>query len=401
MIKINIKDYEYNLPEERIAQYPLEERDASRLLVYLGEKISCDIFKNIDEHIPTDSLLVFNNTRVIKARLLFKKETGAGIELFCLEPCQPSEYELSLSSKDPVVWKCLVGNIKKWKNGVLSTQFSYHDLVYKLNAEKLYSEGEAWFIRFGWNKNDLTFSEVLESAGHVPLPPYIEREDEANDYQRYQTVYSRISGSVAAPTAGLHFSEEVFRKLEKKGIKKTEVTLHIGAGTFQPVRTRDISKHNMHREYYSVSRGVIRNLVENRGRIITVGTTAVRTIESLYWNGVKILKNPSITEKDINVGQWEPYESDNHVPVDESLEALLNFMENRSISFLQSSTAMIIVPGYKFKMAAGLITNFHLPRSTLLLLISARVGPKWKTIYKYALENDFRFLSYGDSCLLL
>ncbi len=400
MRDIELKDYDYDLPEERIAQYPVKERDNSRILLYDGNEVTSDIFKNIYKYIPSDSLLVFNNTRVIRARILFHKDTGSTVEVFCLEPLLPSEYELSLSSGQPVEWKCIIGNLKKWKSGKIKNQFGYMGDSYELTAEKIIPEGEAWRIRFSWNNPEISFGEVIEATGHIPLPPYINRQDEENDNKRYQTIYSSVNGSVAAPTAGLHFTNEVFERFAERGIKKTELTLHVGAGTFQPVRTKKISDHEMHCEHFFVPKKTIEILLEQHGRLIPVGTTSVRTLESLYWLGVRALNHSLNLETDLTVGQWEPYESDCKVSSQESLAALSDLMKKNNRTFLTASTKIMIIPGYDFRMISGLITNFHQPRSTLLLLISAWVGKNWKKIYRYALENDFRFLSYGDSSLL-
>lgn len=397
---INIDDYNYNLPEERIAQYPVEERDKSRLLVYRKGEISGDIFRNITDYLSPDTLLVFNNTRVIRARLLFTKASGAGIEIFCLEPLSPADYERSFRSASPVEWKCIIGNLKKWKREILITRFTCRGKPYELAARKLSQEGEAWRINFSWAPADISFGEVIESAGHIPLPPYIKRHDEDEDYKRYQTVYSRIEGSVAAPTAGLHFTEVVLRNILNKGIRCVDITLHVGAGTFQPVRSNDISMHEMHSEHFLISRDTIQTLLENKGRIVAVGTTSVRTLESLYWLGVKISRNPSVTDSGLTTGQWEPYENGEKISVEESIESLLNFMKTRQKEILQASTRIMIVPGYEFRMINGLITNFHQPGSTLLLLVSAWTGSEWRRIYSFALENGFRFLSYGDCSLL-
>ena len=401
MININIADYDYNLPEERIAQYPIAERDASRLLFYDDINISSDIFKNIGNHLPAGSLLVFNNTRVIRARLLFKKKSGAGIEILCLEPLNPASYETSFSSTGQVEWKCIIGNLKRWKTGGLKLEFNVYGRKYEFTAEKICPEGEAWRIRFSWNDPALSFSEVIEASGHTPLPPYISREDEKEDSIRYQTVYSRIKGSVAAPTAGLHFTENLMNKLSENGAKRTEITLHVGAGTFQPVRTMDVAEHEMHCEHFFVTNDTIDYLIENYGRIIAIGTTSVRTIESLYWLGIKTaLLSPPETWKP-EVDQWEPYHLDTEITGKDSLTALKIHMDRYKIKVLEASTRIIIVPGYRFRIVNGIVTNFHQPRSTLLLLIAAWAGGDWKKIYKYALENGFRFLSYGDSSLLI
>jgi S-adenosylmethionine:tRNA ribosyltransferase-isomerase len=401
MTDININDYDYDLPDDRIAQYPVNERDKSQLLVYKNDAISKDIFCNISDHIPPESLLVFNNTRVIRARILFRKQTGAAIEILCLEPLFPFDYAISFSSKKPVEWKCIVGNLKKWKTGRLKTTFKYNGIEYSLFAEKLNPEGEAWRIKFSWNCNEAGFVEVIEATGHIPLPPYIGRNDEAEDIERYQTVYSRIKGSVAAPTAGLHFTGNLLEKIKSRGIKSVELTLHIGAGTFQPVKSNNVYDHKMHCEHFSVDIRAIELMLQNVGKIIPVGTTSVRTIESLYWLGVKLIRNPSENTGILSLGQWEPYELITDISSEESLITLLNFLRKRNLSRLQASTSIIIVPGYKFRLTNGMITNFHQPRSTLLLLISAWTGNRWKEIYDFALLHDFRFLSYGDSSLLL
>jgi len=400
MKRINITDYDYDLPEERIAQYPVKDRDASKLLLSDGNSISSDIFRNIDKYLPSDSLLVFNNTRVIRARLLFQKKSGAGIEILCLEPLNPVSYEISFSSESPVEWKCIIGNLKKWKTGRLSLKFNHNREEHELHAERICAEEEAWRIRFSWDKSNLSFSEVIEASGHTPLPPYITRKDAEEDSERYQTVYSAVNGSVAAPTAGLHFTDGVLKALSVKGIKNTNITLHVGAGTFQPVRTENVMQHEMHTEHFFVTNDTIDELIENHGRIIAVGTTSVRTLESLYWLGVKAKTDSPLHAGNLIIEQWEPYEKDSGISVADSLNALKFLMKNNDINLLHASTKIIIVPGYKFRMIKGIITNFHQPRSTLLLLISAWTGNRWKQIYKYALENGFRFLSYGDSSLL-
>jgi len=399
-LNINIEDYDYNLPEEKIAQYPVEKRDCSKLLVYNESAISSDLFFNIGKYLSDRSLLVFNNTRVIRARLQFRKSSGSHIEILCLEPLSPSGYELSFRSRVSVEWKCIIGNLKKWKTGIISLRFTFVGHYYNLNAERISSVGEAWRIRFTWDNPDISFGEVIDAAGHIPLPPYIKRKDELADVTSYQTVYSRIKGSIAAPTAGLHFTEEVLDTLSKCGIISTELTLHVGAGTFQPVRSGKITDHEMHSEHFCVSRETIDLLIKNQGKIIAVGTTSLRTLESLYWLGVQILEKPFRLDNEYSVSQWEPYLSRNRVPVKSSLDALSDHMERRHLDVLCASTRILIVPGYEFMMIQGLITNFHQPKSTLLLLVSAWVGNDWKRIYEYAIQNKFRFLSYGDSSLL-
>jgi S-adenosylmethionine:tRNA ribosyltransferase-isomerase len=400
MKNIYINDYDYDLPEDRIAQYPVKERDKSRLLLFDGNTISSDTFTNIDRYLPEGSLLVFNNTRVIRARLLFQKKSGAQIEIFCLEPISPPDYEASFASQFPVEWKCIIGNLKKWKTGIVTMKFHLNNKEYELHAEKVSPEREAWRIRFEWNNNDISFTEVLEASGHIPLPPYITREDEKEDADRYQTVYSSVKGSVAAPTAGLHFTRDLLARLKGKGVNQVDITLHVGAGTFQPVRASKISDHHMHCEHFFVTRETINELLENHGRIIAVGTTSVRTIESLYWLGVKAINYPQSNIDDLKVGQWEPYDNDQDIPVKTALKALSDLMAKHKYRSISASTKIIIIPGYKFRVITGMITNFHQPKSTLLLLISAWTGTDWHKIYAYALENGFRFLSYGDSSLL-
>jgi S-adenosylmethionine:tRNA ribosyltransferase-isomerase len=400
MKNIYINDYDYDLPEDRIAQYPVKERDKSRLLLFDGNTISSDTFTNIDRYLPEGSLLVFNNTRVIRARLLFQKKSGAQIEIFCLEPNSPPDYEASFASQFPVEWKCIIGNLKKWKTGIVTMKFHLNNKEYELHAEKISPEREAWRIRFEWNNNDISFSEVLEASGHIPLPPYITREDEKEDADRYQTVYSSVKGSVAAPTAGLHFTRDLLARLKGKGVNQVDITLHVGAGTFQPVRASKISDHHMHCEHFFVTGETINELLENHGRIIAVGTTSVRTIESLYWLGVKAINYPQSNIDDLKVGQWEPYDNDQDIPVKTALKALSDLMAKHKYRSISASTKIIIIPGYKFRVITGMITNFHQPKSTLLLLISAWTGTDWHKIYAYALENGFRFLSYGDSSLL-
>jgi S-adenosylmethionine:tRNA ribosyltransferase-isomerase len=401
MINIDLKEYDYDLPAEKIAQYPLDERDESQLLLYDRHNINQDSFKNIDQYLPSGSLLIFNDSKVIRARLIFTKESGAAIEVFCLEPLLPGDYAQSFNAKNSVEWKCLVGNIKKWKEGLISSSFSKHGKKYKLFAERLNNEGDAWRIRFTWKPHDLSFGEVIEKTGHIPLPPYLNRPDEENDSVRYQTIYSHIKGSVAAPTAGLHFTRKVLDKLMDKNIQTAQLTLHVGAGTFQPVKSEKIIEHQMHSERFYVTVGLIEILLKNIGSVIAVGTTSVRTLESIYWLGLKVMENPGLTADELWLEQWEVYSTNSRSEPWQALEALLNWMGNNKIRRFQASTRIIIIPGYDFKIVNGIITNFHQPKSTLLLLISAWVGNDWKKIYRYALENNFRFLSYGDSSLLL
>lgn len=398
---ISLAEYDYLLPEGMIAQYPLSERDSSKLLVYKEEAVKKDIFRNIDNYLPENSLLFFNNTRVIRARLLFRKESGAQIEIMCLEPINPPEYEKSLSSKSCLEWKCIVGNLKKWKNGKISCKIVVREDEIDLYAEKLGQIGDACRIMFSWTPADFTFGEILETIGHIPLPPYINRDDEEIDNDRYQTVYSSVKGSVAAPTAGLHFTEEVLNKIKKKGCKTGSLTLHVGAGTFQPVKSNDILNHQMHREHFYIDMKNLKLLADHTGDVIPVGTTSVRTLESLYWLGVKLINNSLNRGNKMEISQWEAYDIKKDITPKESFDALIEYMKREQLENFNASTSIIIIPGYDFRICNGIITNFHQPKSTLLLLISALIGDNWKKVYNYAQENNFRFLSYGDSSLLL
>ena len=392
--QINISDYNYELPDERIAKFPLEKRDSSKLLTYISGSVETNVFSSLPEILPANSCLVFNNTRVIQARLEFFKSTGSRIEIFCLEPQDPSSYELSLSSTQSCVWKCMVGNLKKWKGEVLKKEIGSDNLV--LEAERLETNGNTSFIKFSWN-NGVSFAEVLDLLGELPIPPYLNRKTQESDKTTYQTVYSKVKGSVAAPTAGLHFTPEVISALHGKGIKTMELTLHVGAGTFQPVKAEEIGGHAMHAEKIEVSREFIENLIVNLGNIVAVGTTSVRTLESLYYLGVQLHNG----DTSLLVNQWEPYENKSQLSPKESLQAILNYMEQSGSNILYATTQIMIVPGYKFNIVNVLITNFHQPKSTLLLLLAAFIGEKWRELYKYALENDYRFLSYGDSSVLI
>ncbi len=400
--QIHIDEYNYSLPEERIAKFPLAQRDESKLLLYRSGEISESVFKHIADYLPEDSLLVFNNTRVIQARLLFNKETGARIEVFCLEPIEPHDYALIFQQTKSCRWTCLVGNSKKWKKGILSKSVNIQGIHVELYAEKLKSYGDTHLVEFSWNNDSFTFADILESAGVLPIPPYLHRETEESDLDTYQTVYSRIKGSVAAPTAGLHFTPEVLANLDSKGFEREELTLHVGAGTFKPVKTETIEEHEMHTEYISVNRSSIEHIRSKIGKIIAVGTTSVRTLESLYYIGVILATNPDATSEELVVKQWMPYkEANNRLSVEESLNEIVKYLERHHMDTLITATQILIAPGYSFKIVKGIITNFHQPKSTLLLLISAFVKGDWKKIYEYALTHDFRFLSYGDSSLLL
>jgi len=397
--KIHIQDYNYDLPDDRIAKYPLVKRDSSKLLVYNNGKITDSVFNNIGNFIPDNSLMVFNNTKVIKARLHFQKVTGAQIEIFCLEPYMPNDYQLSFQQTQKCSWVCLIGNLKKWKEGILVKNIEISGQVVNLTASRIQSHGDSHIIEFKWDNPAITLSELLEVVGELPIPPYLNRATEEKDKQTYQTVYSKIDGSVAAPTAGLHFTPEVLDVLKKQSIKLSEVTLHVGAGTFRPVKSDEIGDHIMHSEFLSVRKEFLEDLLKHQGKVIAVGTTSVRTLESLYYIGVLLGKN--IT--DLHVSQWMPYsESNNVLSVKESLINIMDYLDRNSLNTLIADTQIIIAPGYKFKVVDGIITNFHQPQSTLLLLVSAFVREdNWKKIYEHALHSDYRFLSYGDSSLLL
>lgn len=397
MREILIEDYNYPLPDERIAKYPLQERDQSKLLLYKDGEVREDKFCHIGQYLPADTLLVYNNTRVIQARLVFHKQhdgqEGARIEVFCLEPLTPHDYQLSLSSREPVVWKCMVGNLKKWKQGELRLEVKHPEWTTCLYAERLSTQGNTHEIRFRWEDTRLSFAEILEAAGELPIPPYLNRQTEESDKTTYQTVYSRIKGSVAAPTAGLHFTDRVLDGLRQKGIETAELTLHVGAGTFQPVKTANANEHKMHTEIISVPKETIRQIRDRLGHICAVGTTSMRTLESLYYIGL----HPEKT----SVEQFEPYETETSVTAREALNNLLDWLDKTGQEALTADTRIMIEPGYRFRIVDRLITNFHQPKSTLLLLVSAFVGGDWHTIYDYALQHDFRFLSYGDSSLLV
>lgn len=400
--QIRIEEYDYPLPDERIAKFPLAKRDESKLLLYKDGQVSESVFKHIADYLPAGSLLVYNNTRVIQARLLFQKATGARIEVFCLEPAEPHDYALIFQQTERCSWICLVGNLKKWKDGLLTKKVTIQGEEVILSAEKKESHGDSHRIEFTWNNPKYTFADLLDAAGVLPIPPYLHRETEKSDLVTYQTVYSKIKGSVAAPTAGLHFTPEVLADVDAHGIGREEVTLHVGAGTFKPVKSETIEGHEMHTEFISVRRSPIERIQKNLGKIIAVGTTSVRTLESLYYIGVKLASHPDATSEELVVNQWMPYEAENNrIPVAEALQHILDYLDRHQADKLVTATQIIIAPGYEFKVVRGIITNFHQPKSTLLLLISAFVKGNWRTIYDYALSHDFRFLSYGDSSLLL
>ena len=406
---IHISDYSYELPDERIAKFPLARRDQSKLLIYNKGEVSEDIFYHLPEHLPSGGLMVFNNTKVIQARLHFHKDTGALIEVFLIEPASPADYEQMFQTRGRCAWLCLVGNLKKWKEGTLRRSVSIGGQQVTLTATRGILHGTTHRIEFEWDFQQAapdmqlpSFAEILEAVGELPIPPYLNRATQESDKTTYQTVYSKIKGSVAAPTAGLHFTPEVLADIDAHGIDREEVTLHVGAGTFKPVKSEEIAGHEMHTEYISVSRRTLEKLLAHDCEAIAVGTTSVRTLESLYYMGVKVMARPDLQEQELHVSQWEPYElQGGEPPVDEAIGALLDWLRRNGLSTLHSSTQIIIAPGYRYKIVKRLVTNFHQPQSTLLLLVSAFVHGDWHKIYDYALAHDFRFLSYGDSSLLI
>ena len=397
--EIAIAEYDYPLPDERIAKYPLAERDTSKLLLYKGGDIREEKFANLPSFIPQGALMVFNNTRVIQARLRFRKETGAQIEVFCLEPEQPADYQLMFQETKECIWQCLVGNSSRWKSGVLSQVIEIDGVQVTLSVERV-SSAAVNLVRFFWD-GGFTFAQLLEAAGELPIPPYLNRKTEENDKNTYQTVYSKVKGSVAAPTAGLHFTPAVLAALDAAGVQRGEVTLHVGAGTFKPVKSELIADHEMHEEYIEVQRGLLERIIAAGGAAVAVGTTSVRTLESLYFLGEKVSENPTIEESELCVGQWEPYNREHSLSTVEALTALLQWLDAKGLDRVHSHTRIMIAPGYKFRIVKAIVTNFHQPKSTLLLLVSAFIGGNWRRVYDYALENGFRFLSYGDSSLLV
>ena len=417
MEEILIEEYNYPLPDERIAKYPLAERDQSKLLVYREGEVSEDKFYRVGEYVPTGSLLIYNNTRVIQARLEFHKEAGdeairligdkargARIEIFCLEPLEPHDYQLSLGSTEGCTWKCMIGNAKKWKSGaLLQPVILPSGEEVRLRAEKGEQTGNTFSVRFSWEGASVSFAEILDAVGELPIPPYLNRKTEESDKTTYQTVYSRIKGSVAAPTAGLHFTDNVLNGLRERGVKTAEVTLHVGAGTFQPVKVADANQHTMHTEIIAVPKATIQTIIENLGHIVAVGTTSMRTLESLYFLGEQFYTRHMTQDTEhltYSVSQFEPYEKEHALSTREALQAIVDHLEQIGEEVLHAETQIMIKPGYIFHVVDQLITNFHQPKSTLLLLVSAFVGGDWHRIYDYALANDFRFLSYGDSSIL-
>ena len=401
---IRIKDYNYDLPDERIAKFPLSQRDKSKLLVYNHGEVSQDEFSNITRYLPQGALMVFNNTKVIQARLHFRKETGSLIEIFLLEPALPADYEQMFQTTSTCSWYCMVGNLKKWKGGPLTTtvEIAGQPTAVQLTAERDMSCETALKIDFKWTGNKLSFAELLDKAGELPIPPYLNRNTQESDKTTYQTVYSKIKGSVAAPTAGLHFTQRVLADIDQHGIDREELTLHVGAGTFKPVKSEEIEGHSMHTEYVCIRRTTLEKLLQHNCEAIAVGTTSVRTLESLYYMGCKVKANPNVSLEQLHVNQWEPYEpTPTNITPTEAIGELIAYMDRNNLPSLHSSTQIIIAPGYQYKIVKRLVTNFHQPQSTLLLLVSAFVGGDWKNIYRYALDNDFRFLSYGDSSILI
>ena len=399
--EIHISDYNYELADERIAKYPMAERDHSKLLIYHHGEVGEDVFYNLPKHLPTKALMVFNNTKVIQARLHFRKDTGALIEVFLLEPAKPADYEQMFQMRGQCSWLCLVGNQKKWKEGALTRELDVKGERLVLKATRKGEHGTSQWIDFEWD-GDVPFADIIDVVGELPIPPYLNRETQESDKTTYQTVYSKIKGSVAAPTAGLHFTERVLADLDAQGIEREELTLHVGAGTFRPVKSETIGEHPMHTEYIAVRRHTIERLIAYDGQAIAVGTTSVRTLESLYYMGLKVIENPDLTEEQLHVNQWEPYDGNGKKEnVRVVLQALLDWMDRHALTVLHSSTQIIIAPGYDYHIVKMLVTNFHQPQSTLLLLVSAFVKGDWRRIYDYALSHDFRFLSYGDSSLLI
>lgn len=409
---IRISDYNYDLPDERIAKFPISQRDHSKLLVYRHGEVSDDVFHHLPDYLPDGALMIFNNTKVIQARLHFRKETGALIEVFLMEPAAPTDYELMFQTAGHCSWLCMIGNLKKWKEGSLRRDFVIKGNTLTLSATMRRGEthgvgGTNYWVDFDWDNANVSFAEILEAVGELPIPPYLNRATEESDKTTYQTVYSKIKGSVAAPTAGLHFTESVLADLDAHGIDREEVTLHVGAGTFKPVKSLEIEGHQMHTEYIVVHRRSLEKLLRHNCQAIAVGTTSVRTIESLYYMGVRLVDNPDFAEEDLHVNQWDPYEQGadgglvRGVTPAQAIQAIVDYLDRNGLESLHSSTQIIIAPGYTYKIVKMLVTNFHQPQSTLLLLVSAFLNGDWKKVYDYALSHEFRFLSYGDSSLLI
>lgn len=399
---IQIKDFNYPLDDERIAKHPLAEREKCKLLFYRNGEIQDLHFYDVPRLLPEKATLVYNNTRVINARLRFRKPNGgATIEIFCLEPVAPRDYAQIFQTTGECSWLCFVGNSKRWKTGALAQCIDVNGTEVELAASRGEQRGNAFVINFTWNNSDVTFASLLEAIGEIPIPPYLNRSTEESDSEDYQTVYSHIKGSVAAPTAGLHFTDEVLAECDKRGITRRELTLHVGAGTFQPVKSGNIGEHAMHTEFISVDRSLLEDLINAEGNVIAVGTTSVRTLESLYYIGITLMNNPDASEEELRVKQWAPYEKEYCPPTRDALQAIITHLDNNNLDRYIGSTQIMIAPSFKFRIIRGMITNFHQPQSTLLLLVSAFVDGKWKEMYDHALDNGYRFLSYGDSSLLL
>jgi S-adenosylmethionine:tRNA ribosyltransferase-isomerase len=398
---IRLEDFNYKLSEQNIAKYPLADRSSSKLLLYKEGQISQDRFSHLPDHLPPDSWLVFNNTRVIQARLNFKKETGARIEIFCLEPIDPSDYEQAFQAKNSVTWLCLVGNVKKWKSGSIFLNTFINGEEIRLEAKLEERSGEGFIISFHWKQRGLSFGEIIEQSGSTPIPPYLKRKAEESDRERYQTIYSINNGSVAAPTAGLHFTDALLKRLKQSKVMMEHLTLHVGAGTFVPVKEENARDHSMHSELVVVSPEFLEKWLNRKGGLIAVGTTSTRSLESLYWLGVKLKEHAPTDPTALSIVQWDNEKLPQDIPLSESIEFLLDYCKRYELEHLSFSTQLMIVPGYRFRTISGLLTNFHMPGSTLLLLIAAWIGEDWKKVYDYALREDFRFLSYGDSSLLI
>ncbi|MBR5117704.1 MAG: S-adenosylmethionine:tRNA ribosyltransferase-isomerase [Muribaculaceae bacterium] len=399
---LRIADYNYPLPDERIAKHPLAQREQCKVLMFKDNAIEQHIFHEVPALLPSNALLVYNNTRVINARLRFRKATGSQIEIFCLEPVAPRDYQLIFQTTHECTWLCLVGNSKRWKSGPLTQQIDVDGNAITINATRGERRGNAFEIIFSWDGEDVTFASVLEALGEIPIPPYLNRDTEKSDLTDYQTVYSHIDGSVAAPTAGLHFTDELLAECDRRGIERRELTLHVGAGTFQPVKSDNIGDHAMHTEFISVPRDLLAELATTNRPVIAVGTTSVRTLESLYYIGQILEANPEATEEELRVTQWMPYTTPCEITPQQALQNIVDYLDCHNASDYLGSTQLMIAPGYRYRIVKGMITNFHQPQSTLLLLVAAFVGnDNWRTIYEYALNHGFRFLSYGDACLFL
>ncbi len=398
---IRLENFKYKLNDQDIAKYPLSDRSASKLLLYRQGSISHDRFSHLPDHLPPDSWLVFNNTKVIQARLNFRKETGARIEIFCLEPIDPADYEQAFQAETSATWLCLVGNLKKWKAGPVFLRTIVRGEEVKLEAHLEDRQGDGFLISFHWNKSGVTFGEIIENSGSTPIPPYLNRKAEESDRERYQTIYSMNKGSVAAPTAGLHFTDVLLKQLEQSRVPMEHITLHVGAGTFVPVKEENARRHSMHSEQVVLSRFFLEQWQKKREGLIAVGTTSTRSLESLYWLGVKLKEQANTDPETLAIEQWENEQLPQDIPLLESIEFLLDYCRRHELEQLSFSTQLMIVPGYRFRTISGLLTNFHMPGSTLLLLIAAWIGEDWKKVYDYALEKGFRLLSYGDSSLLI